>query len=149
MSAQDDPLGPRVKRDDPTVTKLHFPCAAPSVALARHHVQRELATVMEAERIDDVVLLTSEIVSNAVEYSCAGAFELTVVVGTTFARIEVRNPGDNWGRGPELRPRGEDEVGGRGLVLVEALSDSWGTSSVDTTVWFEFERAAAVGSRGG
>lgn len=93
-------------------------------------------------RIDDAVLLTSEVVTNVVEHSSAGTIEFSVVVGAKFARIEVGNPGESWGLGPEPRARGRDEPGGWGLFLVEQLSDHWGTRDSDATVWFEFEHSS-------
>ena len=64
---------PRDAARETTVTTVRLPRAATAPSLARHHVQRELATAVSAERVKDFVLLTSEVVTNAVEYSHAGA----------------------------------------------------------------------------
>ena len=37
----------------------------------------------------------------------------------------------------EIRARGPDEVSGRGLFLVEALTNRWGIHEGTTHVWFE------------
>jgi hypothetical protein len=85
-----------------------------------------------------LVLLTREVVTNAVQHSSADAIEISVGRGTTFTRIEVTNPGQGWDGRPELRS-GVDEAGGWGLFLVEQLSDRWGVSDSDHMVWFEFD----------
>ena len=110
-------------------------------ALARHHVRSEIAALFTAGRLDDLVLLTSEVVTSAVEYSRAGAIEISVVGGTTFTRIEVSSPSEGWVRHSEPRANEPDEPGGWGLFLAEQLSDRWGVSESDHTVWFEFDHA--------
>src|SRR4051794_14750311 len=67
---------------------------------ARQHVRAGLPPYLSAARICDLVLLTSELVTNAVEYSESGALELTVVRADTFTRIEVSNPDDSWAQAP-------------------------------------------------
>ncbi|AXK31623.1 ATP-binding protein [Streptomyces armeniacus] len=55
-------------------------------------------------------------------------------------RLEVSDAGDGK---PEVRMPGDDETNGRGLLLVEALSRSWGVYSracgTGKTVWAELE----------
>jgi anti-sigma regulatory factor (Ser/Thr protein kinase) len=132
-----------VERGAISVTSIRLRRTAKAPALARRHVQREPA--LPAGRLHDIVLLTSEVVTNAVEHSRAGAIEISVVRGATFTRIEVRNPGDIWDRRPDLRSREPDEPGGWGLFLVEQLSDRWGVRDNDRTVWFEFDHPAPPG----
>jgi anti-sigma regulatory factor (Ser/Thr protein kinase) len=113
--------------------------AATAPALARRHVQDEVTAPFTDSRLQDLALLTSEVVTNAVQHSRTAAIELAVVDGTTFTRIEVSNPGHPWDRRPEPRASEPDEAGGWGLFLVEQLSDRWGVSDSDRTVWFEFD----------
>ena len=128
-----------VERESTTLRRLRLVRAATAPALARHHVQSELGAHVTAARLHDLVLLTSEVVTNAVEHSRAGAIEMSVVGGSTVTRIEVSNPGQGWDRHPEPRANTADEAGGWGLFLVEQLSDRWGVSDGDCTVWFEFD----------
>ena len=50
-------------------------------------------------------------------------------------RGEVVDEGAGFER--EVRERGAQEIGGRGLLLVEALSSRWGIHEGTTHVWFE------------
>ena len=54
---------------------------------------------------------------------------------TGIVRGEVIDQGSGFEY--EIRDRGTDEVGGRGLFLVEALTNSWGIHEGTTQVWFE------------
>jgi hypothetical protein len=51
----------------------------------------------------------------------------------------VSNPNETWANAPAPRSPDSDQVAGRGLFLVEQLSDRWGTSDADCTVWFELD----------
>ena len=88
---------------------------------------------------ESVALLTSEVFSNAVR-ACARDIEINVdrLPGPTV-RVEVIDAGAGWPTMVRTAPL--DEEGGRGLLIVDALSDSWGArTDGDTgrkTVWFE------------
>ena len=140
MPAANDPLLDSPERDPTAVADINFARDAQAPALAREHVRRALARILNG-RIDDAVLLTSEVVTNAVEHASVGTVELSVVLGPRFARIEVTNPTESWRISPAPRARELDETGGWGLSLVSRLSDRWGTRDGDT-VWFEFQRLA-------
>jgi anti-sigma regulatory factor (Ser/Thr protein kinase) len=88
--------------------------------------------------------MTSEVVTNAIEFSETGRIELRVTVSALGARVEVYNERQEWVRGPELQPRGLDDVGGWGLFLVEKLSDRWDVDAAETVVWFELDRPVAL-----
>ena len=90
------------------------------------------------ERLDVIVLLTSEVVTNAVLHARTEA-QLTVLVTTAAVRVEVA---DGEPRRPVPRVAAVDDTSGRGMQLVDALSSRWG---VDPTadgklVWFEVDR---------
>lgn len=95
--------------------------SAPS--FARQHVQRELSTLMAPACMSEIVLLTSELVANAVEHGSTDQIAVSVLDAPTVTRVEVSSPGDDWGPSPEIKVAGLDEVGGRGLFLVDRLSD--------------------------
>ena len=148
------PVFPRSERDSiasgavsqMTVRIVRAPTA---VGLAREHVRRATAAHMSAGRGSDLVLLTSELVTNAVEHLHAGPIELAVLRGAASTRIEVRNPSENWVSAPEARKADPDAVDGRGLFLVEQLSDRWGTTDAGCMVWFELDdRSTAEHSPG-
>jgi anti-sigma regulatory factor (Ser/Thr protein kinase) len=136
-----------VVRETTTETTIRMAPGPTTPALAREHVRSGLSADMSAGRMCDLVLLTNELVTNAVEYSDAGSLDLTIVRGRTFTRIEVRNPNESWARAPEPHSPEPDQIGGWGLFLVEHLSDRWGTSDADCMVWFEFDHPASVVTR--
>jgi anti-anti-sigma factor len=92
------------------------------------------------ERMGDVRLLVSELVTNAVRHADldAEAVRLVVAVTGTLLRIEVHDPGNGF----ELKPPPDDPLraSGWGLVLVEELADRWGIDhDPRTRVWFEMD----------
>ncbi len=109
-----------------------------SVAQARR-AMAQLAGDLPAGRLDDLRLLVSEVVTNAIRHSGTRPGELVrlhVAATPTSARVEVHDRGQGfaWRR---TEPRVECGSG-RGLNLVAALADSWGIDGCPTTcVWFE------------
>ncbi|MFL5912217.1 MAG: ATP-binding protein [Gaiellaceae bacterium] len=126
-------------RDIDSAVTVRLPRDATAPSLARRHVQGELAAPLSGESMNDIALLTSEVVTNVVEHSSFGDVEVTVLRAEAFTRIEVSNPGQSWQGDPQARRADVDEVGGWGLFLVEQLSDRWGTTDKDATVWFEID----------
>src|SRR4051812_24382497 len=120
-------------------TTFRLPRSQRAPFAARRRVESQLGAILDEDRLGDALLLTSELVTNAIEHSEVGPVEVWIVVDPAVARIEVYNRGDDWGRGPEPRPRALDDVGGWGMFLIEQLSDRWGLSHNDKLVWFEFE----------
>jgi hypothetical protein len=57
----------------------------------------------------------------------------------------VTDHGPGFARVAEHRP-GPEDPGGRGLSLVDALADRWGSADGGTRVWFEVDRPGAVQS---
>lgn len=136
-------MSPLARRDSRLSTSALTLLRAPAAAgLARNGVRRVLSGCLEPVRLHDSVLMTSEVVTNAIEYSDTGRIELRVALSDTAARVEVYNEGHEWTRGPEAQPRGLDDVGGWGLFIVDKLSDRWGTDVDETLVWFELDLPA-------
>lgn len=106
---------------------------------ARHELTERLAGHLPAGRIDDVLLLATELVTNSVRHSPAsgeGTIGVAVRRGSERIRVEVSDPGSGFDHEPH-RP-GTLSEGGRGLFLVDALADRWGMGDgSQTTVWFE------------
>jgi two-component sensor histidine kinase len=84
------------------------------------------------EREEDVLLLASELVTNAVQHGGAAddqPIELEATCDGGCARVEVRDRGRGFGRAPQA---------GLGLRLLEDASVRWGIDHADSTrVWFE------------
>jgi anti-sigma regulatory factor (Ser/Thr protein kinase) len=81
-------------------------------------------------------MIVTELVSNAVRHGPGGPLELTIHAGGSGLRGEVADPGPGIQHNELVRRRATEE-GGRGLFLVDALSDSWGLSRSRSRVWFE------------
>jgi anti-sigma regulatory factor (Ser/Thr protein kinase) len=89
----------------------------------------------------DARLVVSELVANAVRHGGADRswVELRLEDAGAGVRGSVRHPGT--GFRPPATPNPEPVQGGRGLLLVAALTSAWGvTVGEGTTVWFEIER---------
>ncbi len=118
-------------------TELRGGRDAPAAARAR--LREQLAGRVSQDDLDDVVVLASELVTNAVRHAGADRDD-TVVVHLALAfdvlRVEVCDHGPGFEPPAVLRQRAQG--GGNGLILVERLSSSWGVCSDDgTCVWFE------------
>ncbi|MBA3742617.1 MAG: ATP-binding protein [Sporichthya sp.] len=88
-----------------------------------------------AEVVEEAQLLVSELVTNAVRYG-APPIELQVCcAGEDQLHIRVRDsdPGT-----PQPRDADADAEGGRGLLLVDVVSDDWGheDDADGKAVWF-------------
>jgi anti-sigma regulatory factor (Ser/Thr protein kinase) len=90
--------------------------------------------------VDDVVLCVSELVTNAVRHTTPheGTFHLDILVDRGKLRIECHDSG---GKKPTLLTPSDADEGGRGLLLVQALTSRWGVSSrpLGKCVWFEID----------
>jgi anti-sigma regulatory factor (Ser/Thr protein kinase) len=110
-----------------------------AAAAARQALREENGTLPAAVR-DDVMLLVSELVSNAVVHAGAGPdrpLQVQVLRGPRWVIVTVADegPGFTWHPAPE---RG-NESGGWGLFLVDQIADCWGVecTAAGTRVWFE------------
>ncbi|MFI6982299.1 ATP-binding protein [Embleya sp. NPDC050154] len=109
----------------PTIT---LPAMPACVSAVREHVRVAL-TVWDLESLSDIaVLLASELATNAVRHAGLGR-PFSVVVrrdrapdGAACVWIEVH---DTDTRVPQVVEATDDDTTGRGLLLVESLSDGW------------------------
>ncbi|MCU1353657.1 MAG: putative anti-sigma regulatory factor, serine/threonine protein kinase [Acidimicrobiales bacterium] len=114
---------------------LELAAAAGSVRAARQWCTERLEQHGAAELVDTVTLLVSELVTNVVLHAHT-ACELRMEMGDRL-RVEVR---DGSRSAPEPRTPFNLEAGsGRGMVLIDALSDAHGTviETDGKRVWFE------------
>lgn len=74
--------------------------------------------------VERAELVVSELVTNAIRHGRTAPHLLLVLAGECL-RIEVTDAGS--GGAVRRHPRPED-VGGRGLFLVDAISDRWGSA---------------------
>jgi len=122
-----------------SVADLVLPADLAAVRRARsfvhHHCQ---AAGVDEDLCDTIALLTSETVTNAIIHGRSEA-RLRVLVQPDAVRIEI---GDDNVRHPQRAERNDEALDGRGLGIVELLSNSWGVHDVDAgkVVWFEVDR---------
>jgi anti-sigma regulatory factor (Ser/Thr protein kinase) len=104
---------------------VELPVDAKSVPAARRFVARTLCAAHCRPVTADAVLLASELVTNAAVH---GGPPIRLTVECTGDAIEIRVR-DGSPQRPVRRVSTADETGGRGLVLVDALSTSWGVDA--------------------
>jgi anti-sigma regulatory factor (Ser/Thr protein kinase) len=123
---------------------LNLPQDASASGLARAAAKRYLVGRVDPERLNELMLVISELVSNASRHG-RGEIVLRLQVDDEVVRGEVIDQGE--GFEGEIRERGPDEVSGRGLFLVDALTSRWGVHEGTTHVWFESEARADARGR--
>ncbi|GLZ33824.1 hypothetical protein Lesp02_60120 [Lentzea sp. NBRC 105346] len=107
-----------------------------SCARARQLVREAAASWNLTEDLaDDAQLVVTELVSNGIDHA-EGPLELTVKRTTGGMFIEVSDRSTVL---PQLRPVDPTSARGRGMQLVNALSERWGAepNSVGKAVWAE------------
>lgn len=119
---------------------------AGAIRLARALVARSVGGV-PADVRDTAVLLTSEVVTNAVVHG-GGRFTMSVEVAADLLRVSVA---DDEPRPPDVLDVGTDGEHGRGMAIVASLASAWGAhlDGHRKTVWFELAvpEAPALGPR--
>jgi anti-sigma regulatory factor (Ser/Thr protein kinase) len=116
---------------------LELPSTSAAPAAARGALE-QLNHAVSAERMRDVRLLVSELVTNAVRHAEGAAVRLIVSMTAGVLRVEVHDLGPGF----ELRPPPTNPLraSGWGLVLVAELADRWGVEVTPRTrVWFEMD----------
>jgi serine/threonine-protein kinase RsbW len=117
--------------------ELRFRHVAEPTAIrrARHEVEDALASRVTARVLGDVMLLVSELVTNAVRHAATDEFEIAIEVAAGGLRIEVRDGGG--GFVPVIAPS-QDGNGGYGLYIVDRLADRWGVDCGEQgVIWLE------------
>ncbi|GAA3076465.1 ATP-binding protein [Streptosporangium carneum] len=145
-----------------TLGVVDLPGVAHSVPAARRYVAELLTNAGHAE-VEDVLLLVSEVVTNAVVHTGSGRPGGVVTVEVTAAGrrmvcVEVLDDGPSSPVVPPgvpvlRRPEGDGEgavpeAGGRGLWLVDTIAESWGVRRVErgrTAVWMCVSTSAKPG----
>jgi len=109
------------------------------VGLARRLVSAHLIEwQVNGEAGEVTVLLVSELVTNAMRH---GGAPIRLVADTTPSGVRVEVYDGNGDAFPAIRDLRPDAPGGRGLRLVDALADRWGTIGAGDgkCVWFEVD----------
>ena len=113
-----------------------FEPVALDVRAARAFVASALTDAGYRGDVDTVLLLVSELATNAVRHARTG-FELTVDVRRAGVRVTVID--DAGHAEPRVGQPHPDDTDGRGLLIVDRLAATWGCDVVGTdrkAVWF-------------
>jgi anti-sigma regulatory factor (Ser/Thr protein kinase) len=116
-----------------------LPAQSRSVPLARSWVEGWLAgSEASPEQRDVLLLVVSELVTNAVSQG-DGMVRITLESDDSWLLVEVFDSGH---RLPSMSNAAPDDTGGRGLHLVEAISDAWGVREElhGKSVWARLRR---------
>jgi anti-sigma regulatory factor (Ser/Thr protein kinase) len=113
---------------------LTFPAVPQSVHAARLFATETLSA-QPASTVEAVELMVSELATNCIRHERT-SFHITILDSPQEIRVEVTDSGSG---SPIMRSPGPDEPSGRGLQIVDMLSDSWGVEPEHPsgkTVWF-------------
>ena len=113
---------------DPQLIAFVLRSIPESVRIARFHIQAALGFHDLGHFADDAAIVTSELVTNAVQH--AGC-DSTETIGVTLARTRDQGSvivvvSDSSPYGPVMRTLSADSEPGRGLQIVASLSVHWG-----------------------
>ncbi|MFJ4621903.1 SpoIIE family protein phosphatase [Streptomyces sp. NPDC088812] len=111
---------------------------------ARHMIRAAVRAWGARDRADEIELIADELITNALMHTEGAAIVTVRVLNGTGRRLRVEVE-DSSSALPRRREAGESGVSGRGLLLVDLLSDGWGVEARGggKCVWCEF----AVGRR--
>jgi serine/threonine-protein kinase RsbW len=141
--------GPAAMADAAVLGRLTIPGRGEQVRVARSFVAGVLGDLagLDDGTLHNAMLLTSELVTNAIRHSRSGAAGGSVMLVVLHAEdgicVEVTDSGS-----AADAPVVKDDVytcDGHGLFLVEAAADQWGyrrAVGAGTTVWFWLDRTA-------
>jgi anti-sigma regulatory factor (Ser/Thr protein kinase) len=113
---------------DPRLIAFVLPSIPESVRIARFHVRAALGFHDLGQYADDAAIITSELVTNAIQHAYC---DITEAIGVTLARARNSDAviiavSDSSPKGPVIRVAPPGSERGRGLKIVESLSVHWG-----------------------
>jgi anti-sigma regulatory factor (Ser/Thr protein kinase) len=115
---------------------VNLPRDGRALALARRAVAEGFASSLSPRRLDEVLLTVTELVSNALKH---GHGQIRLKLAHEEGRLAGEVVDDGGGFEHEVRRHGADEVGGKGLLIVSALTSRWGIHEGSSHVWFEMD----------
>lgn len=120
------------------ISETSFPHGLESAALARHYVERTLVASGAETLVETAGLLVSELVVNSTLHARSGC-DLRIDLDDERLHVQVHDASADLPMKQELSLT---STGGRGLIIVDALSDSWGVTLEPTgkSVWFLLQR---------
>ena len=120
---------------------LNLPPDLSAPGVARAAAARHLAGKISPERLSELSLVISELVTNASVHGVGQVvFRLRLDHHTVHG--EVIDQGAGFVH--QIGARAPDDFGGRGLFVVDALTSRWGVHEGRTRVWFETEALSSA-----
>ena len=120
--------------------RIELACGLDAPRRARVVARELLSHHLDGRRQHDLLVLVTELVTNAVRHAGLGPEDVIVLQLASaggVVRAEVCDPGPGF----EPVEREPGPHGGFGLVLLRTLSDRWGVATGGgTCVWFELDR---------
>ena len=127
----------RFKEASTTKLGLELPRTREAPRLARQRLAEWASADLDGPELHDAKLLVTELVTNALVHG-RGKIEIRAELDENRVLVEVVDQGHGFAR--IIREHDFDQVGGRGLNLVDALASRWGVHDGSSHVWFELER---------
>lgn len=123
-----------------TTYEWHLEPVARSVPEARRHIRAALDAWHLDHLVEAAMLLTSEVVTNAVLHARTRVTLRVTREGDTAIRVDVT---DGSPVIPAMRHRSDTATTGRGIRMLEQLADEWQTDATDSgkTVAFRLSTA--------
>ncbi|MBQ0986898.1 SpoIIE family protein phosphatase [Streptomyces sp. F63] len=119
------------------------PADPESLATARHMLREAVRAWGITDRADDIELVADELITNSLLHTDGGAVVTVLMLpgAERRLRLEVQDRSSGW---PRRRQPGDAGTSGRGLLLVDMLTDVWGVESrgPGKAVWCEFGTTA-------
>jgi anti-sigma regulatory factor (Ser/Thr protein kinase) len=132
-----------LRTDEVRCRRYELPACAASVAAARQRAHRQLSQwAYDADTCDTALLVVSELFTNAVTHTTSDV--IVCVLRDEGDRLRVEVEDQACGAGSSYIRRTPDEERGRGLLLINALSLSWGVQDTrdGRAVWADVPRTA-------
>jgi anti-sigma regulatory factor (Ser/Thr protein kinase) len=123
---------------------VRLPAFPEAVRAARRWARETLEDWQLTKPTRTIEQLVSELLTNSIEHARTSSVGICLIVTDRLVLIEVNDADAD--RLPTRRSPGLDDTSGRGLLIVEELSDRWGVQVSDhgKTVWCEVVISRAV-----
>jgi anti-sigma regulatory factor (Ser/Thr protein kinase) len=126
------------QKGEVTLLRLETPARAESIQTTRRAAEALGHLHRSADLGARLAVVVTELATNVVEHSSSRTIEVELALSSDRLTGSVRDDGGGFVAGRLPRPR-RDAVGGRGLYLLDALTDEWRVdTSCGTCVSFAF-----------
>ena len=118
--------------------QVQLPLDPRAAAQARRFLRQAICEVHAASVLDSAELLVSELVTNGVRHAAPPITLRVACDGSSGLQVSVSDGGTDL---PAPRQAQEEAEGGRGMALVDYISDDWGIAprADGKTVWFDVD----------